>query len=217
MKQIDDITLVAYCDGELDGESAREVEQAVAEDPGLREKVRLLHESASMLSASLNQVIYAVEPLPPLTEKTNVVPLVKRTEGVGKSWKLPLAMAASFFMLGIGGWLGSQMAGHSLDQGLITASQFQNGDLRMMVSAFSEAMEQQPSGVGTEWSNPENGTSGLILPVRTYKMDDGTYCREYTKRVVIKESQTEERGIACRRASGNWQIEAKHRAGPEQI
>jgi|GEM_PF-5875492 len=63
MTDTDDNTLVAYADGELDAESAREVERLLRKDTVARERVARLRESAALLRAALNKPIH--ESVPP--------------------------------------------------------------------------------------------------------------------------------------------------------
>jgi len=52
--ELDEGTLVAFVDGELDAATAREVVRRITEDPELREKVRLLRGSALLIRAAFS-------------------------------------------------------------------------------------------------------------------------------------------------------------------
>jgi anti-sigma factor RsiW len=54
VEELDEGTLVAFVDGELDAATAREVVRRIAEDPEVREKVRLLRGSALLIRAAFS-------------------------------------------------------------------------------------------------------------------------------------------------------------------
>ncbi len=62
MKELDDATLVAFVDGELEPTAMREVAAQVARDPAAEEKVRLLRASATLVRAAFSDPRYQVVP-----------------------------------------------------------------------------------------------------------------------------------------------------------
>lgn len=62
MTNVDDLTLMAYVDGELDAETARSVEAKIQQDPAARRKVRLLRESAALVHSCANEPVH--DPVP---------------------------------------------------------------------------------------------------------------------------------------------------------
>ena len=78
---------------------------------------------------------------------------------------------------------------------------------RMMAEQTSQkALEATPSGKAVAWHNPDNGHSGTITPTKTYKQNDGNYCREYTQTITVGGKQEKAYGKACRQQDGSWQI-----------
>lgn len=73
-------------------------------------------------------------------------------------------------------------------------------------AAFQEALETKKSENAVIWSNPENGLSGAIVPVKTYRRDDGTFCRAF--QAIDTGANTGQRnyGVACREPGekGRW-------------
>lgn len=73
-------------------------------------------------------------------------------------------------------------------------------------AAFQQALETKKSETAVIWENPENGRSGAIMPVKTYRRDDGTFCRAFrtldTGNTVGKPNY----GVACREPGekGRW-------------
>ncbi len=94
-----------------------------------------------------------------------------------------------------GGFIGSSI-GKSLDE----------HDKMMAERTSQKALESTPSGSQVEWNNPDSGNSGTITPTKTYKLDDGRYCREYNQTVNIGGKQEKAYGKACRQPDGTWQI-----------
>jgi len=68
------------------------------------------------------------------------------------------------------------------------------------------ALESNPSGQSSTWSNPDSGNSGTITPVRTSYSDAGQPCREYQQTVTIGGETQQAYGTACRQEDGSWRI-----------
>lgn len=62
MTTLDDMTLLAYVDGELDGAATRAVEAALQDNPAAQRKVGLLRESAALVRAAVNEPIHGPTP-----------------------------------------------------------------------------------------------------------------------------------------------------------
>jgi len=73
------------------------------------------------------------------------------------------------------------------------------------------ALEYASDGSSRPWTNPDTGTTGTVTPTRTYQTD-GTYCREYSQTIQIRERGSKDvkatgeakAGVACRRPDGKW-------------
>lgn len=118
--RVDDVMLMAYVDGEIDAATAREIEKAVAGDPGLALRVQHLRDSAMMARGAFAEVLH--EPVPdrliaalggPTVRAetaetgtapgaTNVVPLPRRAPWTPRRAALGWAAAASIAALAIG-------------------------------------------------------------------------------------------------------------------
>jgi len=113
---------------------------------------------------------------------------------VGRGGGQILAMGAGAL---IGGFVGSSV-GKSMDE----------RDKMMAERASQNALETSESGVRTTWKNPDTGNYGYVVPTKTYKTNDGRYCREFTHEVTIGGKQEVAYGRACRQPDGQWQIVA---------
>lgn len=105
----------------------------------------------------------------------------------------PAAIVAS----GLGGALLGGVVGHKLDA----------RDKQLAAQAAQRAFESSQTGEATAWNNPDTGNYGSVTPTRTYRAD-GTYCREYTQKIVIGGQAQQGYGTACRQPDGSWQIQS---------
>lgn len=60
--RIDDILLMAYVDGEVDGDTAREIEAAAASDPAIAARMRAFRDTAVLARSALAEALH--EPVP---------------------------------------------------------------------------------------------------------------------------------------------------------
>jgi surface antigen len=85
-------------------------------------------------------------------------------------------------------------------------------------AAFQEALETKKSQTAVVWENPDTGQSGAIIPVKTYRRDDGTFCRAFRTVDTGATSEQPNYGVACRRPgkNGRWvkTVEAISAPGP---
>lgn len=71
-------------------------------------------------------------------------------------------------------------------------------------AARQEALERRASGEAVAWRAEGSGRSGTVVPLWTFKVADGRYCRDYRETVVVAGRERERIGRACREASGLW-------------
>jgi len=81
-----------------------------------------------------------------------------------------------------------------------------DNDRRMAELTSQRALETAPIGNSVEWRNPDNGHSGYVTPTKTFKSEEGRYCREYTHTIMVGGQQEKAYGKACRKPDGQWQI-----------
>jgi anti-sigma factor RsiW len=102
---IDERTLVAYVDGELDAAGAAAVEQALAQDKALRETAERLAQSSVLLRAALDERRFAE--FSAQNERTLALLHGRRPEVV-RRWLMPLAACLIGVVLGVGGMIGAE-------------------------------------------------------------------------------------------------------------
>ena len=79
-------------------------------------------------------------------------------------------------------------------------------DKQLANEAFQNSLENNKTGTAVSWSNPDSGHSGETTPIRTYTVDSGDPCREFTTTVLIGGKEEQGYGTACRQADGSWKI-----------
>lgn len=189
-------TLMAYADGELDAETAREVEAHLAESAEDRATVRALRRSAALARAALNE---------PLTEAVPerllaTVTADRQPRALPSSWRA-LAAALAGLMIGAGGtFFGLHSGGQPAGPVMTTA------DLSLREGTLQQTLEKKVSGTDVRWQNPDTGHSGIIAPTRTMQRADGTFCREYRETTLLGGVADRRFGVACRRPDGLWKV-----------
>ena len=104
-----------------------------------------------------------------------------------------LAATAAGTLLGV--FVGSSV-GKSLDK----------ADRLYATQTANNALERNPSGQRSTWSNPDSGHSGSVTPTRTVYASDGLPCRDYETTVTIDGRTETAVGRACRQSDGTWRI-----------
>ena len=89
--------------------------------------------------------------------------------------------------------------------GGIVGNVLDNEDRRYAAHAAQHGLEYAPSGIPSEWHNPDSGHSGSVTPTHTYETAYG-YCREFSSEVTIDGWSEEAYGTACRQPDGSWKI-----------
>ena len=216
---LDDNTLMAYVDGELDDQTNAAVEEALSTDERARDYVQHLMEVAQLSRNAFNDVIHEAVPerlleaintasaQQPNMQAANVhtMPEPKKTfHQHAQSWSLPMAAAIAGLMIGSGGGFGvSQVStNHATQQ----AAYHHQLDTQSAQAALGRALEVNVSGTALDWTNPDTGTSGSVVPVRTYQDANGSYCREYQQNLANTASVDAQTtfGLACRADDGQW-------------
>jgi len=190
---LDDETLMAYADGELDAPTRAAVEAAIAADPAVAQRVAQHRALRSRLQAAFDPVL--AEPLPERLLATtrgtataarsgNLIAL-RRISAVRWSWpQLGTALAASL-LLGVllGPWLLRKPVPLMTRDGALLAG-----------GSLARALSQQLASTQSADAPVQVGVS--------FRSRSGDYCRTF----VIREKNALA-GLACH-AHGNWRLEA---------
>ena len=92
----------------------------------------------------------------------------------------------------IGGLIGSEV-GRALDE----------QDRQRMYAAHIQALDSGRAGAPVQWSNPNSGRAGQVVPGQPYQINQ-LVCRDYTHTVYIDGQPELLTGTACRQPDGTW-------------
>ncbi|MEO5831655.1 MAG: hypothetical protein ABIQ36_13905 [Rhodanobacter sp.] len=203
MNSIDDNTLQAYVDGELDGASAARIDAALAQDELLARRVQKARALRAQLKAAFDPVLEEPVPAhlaallqaksPQATMRTAPLATAARSRGFGadrhrvrRRWFVPAAaVAASIAVLTVAIWWNA--SGDLL--------RVQNGQ-QFAAGALSHALDQ---ALASEPDPRAAITIGL-----TFRSADGHICRTF-----IAEEKPAMAGLACHGPAG-WSLPALH-------
>ncbi|MCT7664376.1 anti-sigma factor family protein [Shinella kummerowiae] len=197
-QEFDDETLMAFADGELDEAQSQALEEALATDDALAERLAVFLDSRRLVGDALKPLID--EPVPEAllvsvrrmaedAQRTadkpqdNVVAFEPRQQPVAapaaRRWLMPLAASVVAVITGIIGFSVGRMGPPAADSGAEIAS----------------ALDREASGKDVALD-----ASGKVLHViATFRDERGDVCREYE----LKEPAGRTLTIACRQ-QGGW-------------
>ena len=203
MVLLNDETLMAYVDGELDAATASEVEAALVDNPAARETVAMFRESARLaqdaFAAPMDQDVpahllapfedTAADPAPSAEVVDFAARRAARPAGPVQRFALPLAASIALAVGIAGGWTLSSQTVTPEDPGMLLGG-------ISTESRLHAALESTPSGQALAWDG------GAITPLLTFRDTDGRFCREFQS--TGSAGGQGSIGIACR-GDGQWQ------------
>ncbi len=77
-------------------------------------------------------------------------------------------------------------------------------DVSLAWSALQETLETRISREVGTWRNSATGNMGSMAPLRTYRIEIGTYCRDYRETVTRGGQAIARIATACRDQKGTW-------------
>lgn len=203
MKQIDDTTLMAYLDGEIDDAHAAEIDRAIGKDIGLRDSIATMRSIDAQIKAALAPALHG--PMPRLRVTPLAAAAPSRAKRFAASWMT--AAAASLALLALGTALGigvAEYADYRTNKLLAARAATEQTQAQL---AFAQALEKSISGQTVSWRNPDSGASGGVTPVRTFKNAENQFCREFRQWQTGGVARENKVGIACRE-NGAWRVRA---------
>lgn len=210
MTKLDDETLLAFADGELDPQQMKQVAAQLANNPEARETLRIFQESAALVKHAFDQPLH--EPVPDRLLQTinetvpdasvsdmrlarSKVREAKRQKPVFSS----LAAAASVALV-VG--LASGYATFRV------ASTAYDGDTSSLLATndrlLSQALEKTASGSLFNVQDAATAGSRQITPLLTFQDQNRRFCREYEETITTQNSRRDLVGVACRVGDGTW-------------
>nr|WP_282449455.1 RT0821/Lpp0805 family surface protein [Roseibium sp. CAU 1639] len=84
-------------------------------------------------------------------------------------------------------------------------SALRSSDKSLADKSLQSALENAVSGKSVTWKNPASGAQGSITPLKTWKNDQGAYCRSYSEWIRPATGKSIRRnGVACRSQNAVW-------------
>jgi len=192
MTMIDNETLMAFLDGELNEERAAEIEAALAASPALRAQLQAMRDTDSLLRAAVAPSLDIPERFAQLLEPqtvSNVVPL-KRTPRA--AWWMPTGAAVA---AALAVWVASS--------NLVTTQTA--GWLRHVEDGVAISGALEAAAKNTRSGDLVRYADLNIRPVVSFVANDGRSCRE----LHVRDKEMAARIIACRDLhEDEWCIEA---------
>ncbi|GMQ75044.1 MAG: hypothetical protein BMS9Abin01_0287 [Gammaproteobacteria bacterium] len=210
MMKIDDETLVAFVDGELDGAGEARVRERLQSDSELRKRARTYQDSARVLQQAFAPQLRRAIPgkvlrlLRPAVDGAASGGGASRFGGLRMSrlTSSPVLALAASLLLAVGITVGV-VASRAIVQGTTSASSV----IAILDGAdgwdrgFDTTMSGKPFSVGMSGG----GRSAAVVPLTTFLDQDDRYCRSFQRSVTSRADIERVRGIACRDvASGRW-------------
>jgi hypothetical protein len=198
MAQFTDEQLMAVADGQCDPQEARAIEQAVKLDPELGKRLAAFEQSRQVLRRAFDA--RRGEPIP--DRLLGVFGKHARPAAAPRARRFfyPVALAASVAVATVASlayWLAPGPSTTILPEPALLA-----------------ALENTPSGI--PFAATVDARRYELVPVRTLRLEDGSWCREFDFAELAGDAVTSGRGLACRETDGQWAMRALLPAAPSQ-
>jgi surface antigen len=232
MMKFDEMMLMAYVDGELDAETAREIEVALALDPEAQKIVDQLRQSTAMVRAAFNDPMHREVPshlMARLTGRLTAEPEPSGHRGIEGAARRPrqgetrlarylMPVAASFIALVVGVGGGYALFGLTDSFTIEVASGGEAADDGHIADVIYRALETKAGGREITWRNAATGHSGAVATIKGFVTSGGQVCREFRSTVTLPaETRARPRirhGLGCRLKDGSWEtlwLQARNR------
>ncbi|MEE4378370.1 MAG: hypothetical protein V2J55_12805 [Candidatus Competibacteraceae bacterium] len=210
MTKLDDETLLAFADGELDSQQMELVATQLTNDPEARETLRIFQESAALVKDAFDQPLH--EPVPDRLLQTinetepdasvSDMRLARQKAGTAKRQKpvfSTLAAAASVaLVVGLA-------SGYATFRVAATAYDGYTSPLLMTNDGLlSQALETTASGSLFDVQDAATAGSRQITPLLTFQDQNRRFCREYEETITTQSIRRDLVGVACRAGDGSW-------------
>lgn len=205
--------LSSYLDGELDGDGVAEIENLLAQDASLRQELDRLRELRGLVTGAFGQLLQEPVPLELagkvrrcLSENDDGTDGTTQStvsgESRAKNWTTALAAAS---IAGVLAFSGGYLLSNSVHKSRLADLREQlDADRQVFATIINQTLEKHLSGEVVEWENEKSGSSGSVRPVRTFRNNNGEWCREYKEQLVLGDERWSRSAIACRIGEGQW-------------
>jgi anti-sigma factor RsiW len=214
-ERLDDETLVAYVDGELEVDRRAAIDAVLAHDVDVRARVALMRASAISARGAFAEIVDesvpehilaaamgrspAADPAP----APNVIAFRRPATFELRALLLPLAASALALFIGFGA---GQLTQSGSDQTLRLASAPTADPAESaFMGALYRALEANVTGEPFTYRHAESGTAGTVV-VTGDVAASLTPCREFRHERRAGVNAGVSRGIACRAPDGSWPL-----------
>jgi len=202
MVELTDELIMAYVDGELEKELARQVREAIGEHPELLRRAQMFRDSANMLQGIYDAPLHEAIPerlIESVKNSQQRNPGLRVRNFLTSFLRIPAwqpAHGVAFILILL---FGAAMG--YLGSGMISP---RNGSFPIMLTSegFSQGLERTASGRTFSL----DGHSIQVTPIATFLDKSGRYCRQY-EIMSRKDGRINfAQGVAFRNQSGRWQM-----------
>ncbi len=207
MEKISDELIMAYVDGELEGEEAEQVRRALATDPLLRERAAVFEQTGRELGKLFDAPMHLEVP-------GELLDTVREDGGPSLFHRLGLLLEG-FFHLEVVRPVPAAGFVVILVLGVILGTRFLLPPAVDFISspernpAFLQALEQSPGGTLLDLGKQGDGEGAGLLLVATFQDRSMRFCRAFEVTVSGGKNPGVAEGVACRNAGGNWSMVAR--------
>ena len=212
-ERLDDETLVAYVDGELEVDRRAAIDAVLAHDVDVRARVALMRASAISARGAFAEIVDESVPEHILAAamgegrtadpSPNVIAFRRPATFELRALLLPLAASALALFIGFGA---GQLTQSGSDQTLRLASAPTADPAESaFMGALYRALEANVTGEPFTYRHAESGTAGTVV-VTGDVAASLTPCREFRHERRAGVNAGVSRGIACRAPDGSWPL-----------
>ncbi|MES9898450.1 MAG: hypothetical protein ABW148_05445 [Sedimenticola sp.] len=207
----DESLLNAYIDGELDHGQMKRIKHELNDDKEAAQYVRAVRRFHLVSGAALDEEINSSAPgdleakLYALKENHAQQSPPPPEENVKQGYRyLHLALAAGFATLALGFTLGFFSSGYHMQQQMLLAQSVREEMLFESKQVMNRVFEHNPSGEVVAWVSDNGKIQGELLPIRTLKLGDKRFCREFQEILIIDGQKEVRQGLSCRQGREQW-------------
>ena len=194
---LDDNTISAFIDGELDPSTMMEVDKFMDTDEQAKDYALKCIRKTALLKSSLNSVMHEEVP-EKLVTSIHQLPAEGAQHRKINNHIYRLAAANLLVLVGYSSalWFGN---GGSANGSFEIAPV-----LDRYGHVLDAALENNLSGIPGKWQEPGNSMIITVIPTRTFRDTDNQYYREYRLQIASSSGRRDVNGLAYRTTGGKW-------------
>lgn len=203
--------LNAYIDGELEREQMERIKRQLASDVAASRYVTMTRRFHLVSRTALDETIdnsslnSLKDRLITLKEAQHTQPVLKSPgNSLYRMVRWPQALAAGIALVTLGFGIGFFSSGYQMQQQMMLAQLAREEGQLESRQVLNRVLEHGPSGERVVWKSGNGRVQGELLPVRTVKLGDKEYCREFHEILIVAGQKEVRRGLSCRAGKELW-------------